>query len=155
MLDKEILRKLREEQPLTAAETLRLDESLEAGASRAHQLLDGLDDAAPSYAWRSSLNQRLVSTKRHHAPRLKLFIGWAGGLTAVAASALAMVMTQNSAKPTPAPDHGPLAKSVTPSSFEETLVSSHLQGANQSSVSTVPVQSAYDQVFDWSKLDKS
>ena len=153
MLDKEILSKLVSEQPLTAAEALRLDEALDSEGERAQGLLDACDDVAPSYAWRSSLNQRLAATKQAKKPRLKLVFGWAGGLTAVAASTLAILRAQNTAKPTPGINNSGLAKASP--SFEEALLTSHMQGATQSNVGAAPVQEPDDQVFDWSKLDKS
>lgn len=152
MLEKEILRKMVDEQPLTAAETLRLDQALEAD-DRSGRVLGAIEDAAPSYAWRSGLNQRLAATRR--APRVKLFFGWAGGLTAVAASVIAVVMTQHRViVPTPHEDQLVAAKPAK-STFEETLLSSHMQGASQSAVGEAPVQDPDDQVFDWSQLDKS
>ncbi|MBS1709413.1 MAG: hypothetical protein JSS65_11930 [Armatimonadetes bacterium] len=153
MLDKEILRKLADEQPLTAAESLRLDEALESERPGVSTMLDSLEDVSPSYAWRSSLNLRLAATRR--APRLKLLLGWTGGLTAVAASVMALMMVNQpkiSTIAAPAPQQT-IAKA--PSSLEEALVSSHMQGTAQSSIGAVPVQGPEDQVFDWSKLDKS
>lgn len=155
MLDKEILRKLAEEQQLTAAETLRLDEALDSDGHAVHELLDSLEDVAPSYAWRSSLNQRLAATRKPKAHRLKLVFGWAGGLTAVAATVLAVMIVQQPTKSQPVTEPGSLARNTTTSSLEEALVSSHMQGAAQSTVGSVPVQDPDDQVFDWSKLDKS
>jgi len=155
MLDKEILRKLAEEQQLTAAEALRLDEALDSDSRSAHELLDSLEDVAPSYAWRSSLNQRLAATRKPKSHRLKLVFGWAGGLTAVAATVLAVLIVRQPAKTLPVTEPGSLARNTTTSSLEEALVSSHMQGAAQSTVGSVPVQDPDDQVFDWSKLDKS
>ncbi len=154
MLDKDLLRKLDEEQPLSVADALRLDEALEADDTRCRGLLTDCEDAAPSFAWRSELNQRLATTRR--APKLKLLVGWAGGLTAVAASALVLFMNQT-------PVQNPSRKQVVAndsnlaahSSFEDALISSHMQGAAQSSVGATPVQETNDPVFDWSKLDKS
>jgi hypothetical protein len=81
-MNRELKKKLTDEQPLTVEETLRLDEAIE-GQTVVPALLAGLDDTSPSLAWRSELNQKLLLQSGRH--KRHTTFRWFSGVAAAAA----------------------------------------------------------------------
>lgn len=72
MKDPHFYQHLNEETRLSAAEEARLDQALDATTS-ARQLLKGLPEEAPSLAWRSQLNEKLLDLGAKPKPKR---LGW-------------------------------------------------------------------------------
>lgn len=130
-MNKDLLKKLNGEQPLTAEESLRLDAALETQAPVA-SVVAGLPDESPSMSWRSGLNQRLakVSRTRRAAPVWRLGIAAVG---VAAASLLVVSLLQ----PVP-PDNGPVKTTVAESkvkpSLEDAILAEHNDATSQASL---------------------
>lgn len=89
-MEREFLKKLESEEPLSAAEVFRLEELLEAEASsQVADMVVGLPDVEPSMAWRSELNLKLGALRPDKKVVAKAWWrnGWmVGGVSVVAAS---------------------------------------------------------------------
>lgn len=93
MNQRDLLKKLHDETPLTAVEALQLDELLEAQSSeRVAHTVAALPEEEPSLAWRSQLNSRLAEMAP--APARKPWGRWLGvtGLVAAGVMAIAIVV---------------------------------------------------------------
>ncbi|MGE0000483.1 MAG: hypothetical protein AB7F50_01115 [Fimbriimonadaceae bacterium] len=87
-MNKDLLKKLMEEEQLDLAQTVELDQALEA---QGRSLVSSLETPEPSMAWRSGLNERLAEL----APKPKRKWAIFSGTTVVAvAAALVIVMVQ-------------------------------------------------------------
>ncbi len=111
-MDKSLLQKIAREEPLSAEESLRLDQALDVQEPVAN-LVAHLPEDAPSLAWRSELNQRLAHTKVKRR-QFSLF-RWGSGALAAAAAVTALVVVVSNTAPKPA------AKG----SVEEVILSAH------------------------------
>ncbi len=88
-MDKELFKKLIDEQPLTAEEALRLDGALEGeGSKMALHAVSALSEDAPSMTWRSSLNQRLSQVSRMR----RTAVYWRFGVAASAVAAASVLV---------------------------------------------------------------
>ncbi len=128
-MNKDLFKKLIDEQPLTAEESLRLDGALEGeGSKMARHAVSALDDDAPSMAWRSSLNQKLslVSRKRRTA------VYWRFGVAASAVAA-ASVLVVSFFQPFQAPSSVP-TRVAKEASVEEAIITDHEGQLGQASL---------------------
>lgn len=107
-MNEKLYRKLLSEEPLSAAEHLELEQSLEAGdQTQIAQYFGGQEFAEPSMAWRSDLNEKLREIApepvRDRRPLAK-WLGF-GGLIAMSAVAcafgVALVISQVQSKDSP------------------------------------------------------
>jgi len=123
----ELKKKLMDEQPLTVEETLRLDQAIEA-QNVVTGLMAGLEDQAPSLAWRSDLNQRLLLQSERHKRRSAF--RWFSGFAAAAATVTAFTLFAIPRSVAPVIDDKPVvAKQSTPAkdgpSVEESILTAH------------------------------
>ncbi len=123
MKDQELILKIVRETPMTASESLELDELLEAQVTSA-PLVGALHDPEPSLSWRSALNEELL--KCSVKPKRRSVTFWVSGFaaTAVAVLALFVFMPHAPKVDRTAISTAPLAKQTGPS-LEESLVSAH------------------------------
>ncbi len=132
-MDKDLIRKLTDEQPLTAEESLRLDAALESADSvRFAQSVSRLADETPSLAWRSALNESLSKVSRRRRTGLVLRYGF--GATAVAAASFLVV---SFIQPFRAEDGGKAPAVVdnrSESSLEDEIVAGHHDAMSRASL---------------------
>lgn len=121
----ELKKKLANEQHLSVEEALRLDQALEA-ESNVSALMKSLEDEAPSLAWRSALNEKLIAStgrrKRTYAVR------WVSGFAATAAVAIFAFVSLPRVNPI-ATDYQPqnTVKTVKSTGLEESLLTAHME----------------------------
>jgi hypothetical protein len=85
MINKSFVEKLRAEKPLDWKDVALLDQLLEDD-SRSHAAFSALPEDEVSLAWRSKLNEKLLSSVKR---RKKLaLLPWIGGLTTAAAASI-------------------------------------------------------------------
>ncbi len=134
-MDKNLLKKIVAENELSAEESLRLDEALEAtGSAAARRAVRALHDDAPSMAWRSDLNEKLGKASR----RQRTLVTWRYGL-AVTAGATAMFLFVNFWQPgsidgSTVIDPRPVAESA---SMEDDILSDHQNAMTQASMGVI------------------
>jgi len=149
-MDRNLYQKLSREEALTAEETLRLDAMLEQ-STPAEQWVTQIEDSEMSFAWRSSLNEKLIqrSAKRRQAKF------WSFGSTAVAAAATVFaifIVQRQSPVETPTTTNN-VAISAPGPIREGALVRSHNDAVVQASLGvTMPAESG-SSPFDWSTID--
>ncbi|MBL8060537.1 MAG: hypothetical protein JNK63_07475 [Chthonomonas sp.] len=116
-LNPEITKKLVQEESLQMAESHELDQMLSA-SDGVGVTLRGLEDSEPSMAWRSGLNERLLSM---HAPkRVKARVwGVTGFGTAVAVAASVFFFAK------PAPTSMPSSSLASRASAEQIMLDAH------------------------------
>jgi hypothetical protein len=130
-MNRDLFKKLIDEQPLTAEETLRLDGALEGeGSKMARHAVSALDDDAPSMTWRSSLNQRLaqVSRKRRTA------VYWRFGVAASAVAAASVLVVSFFQPYRPETVKSPQIAERPELSVEEAILTEHEYQMGQASV---------------------
>lgn len=120
-MDYELRNKVRDEQPLSLEETLRLDEALETQTA-VGVFVGELSDGEPSLEWRSGLNNRLLATRTVKKRRTWFTWGSVGIATAAAATWIVMMPLGN--KPSPPEPRRPVARQSN-GSIEESLISAH------------------------------
>jgi hypothetical protein len=130
-MNKDLLNKVKVEQPLTAEESLRLDAALEA-QERVASVVSGLPDEAPSLSWRSELNQRLarVSRTRRAGPV------WRFGIAAVGMAAVSL-MVISLLQPVPSESGGvktAVAEGKAKASLEDAILAEHNDATSQASL---------------------
>lgn len=148
-MDRDLLQKMISEQPLTAEESLRLDEALaRQDESLLVKSLAAHTNDEPSLAWRSALNSRL-GRSAGRARRAK-FLGWGAGTAAVAAAALALVTLMTPPAPSPSLNMARSDKA----SLEELLITEHRDAVTRASLDVpVPVRDRGRSDIDWSSLE--
>ncbi len=122
-MNRELLNKAIHEKPLTAEETLALDQALEAQASNAvGHLVFGLESDAPNLEWRSGLNSKLaVASRRKQRAAWLGMLGFAAPVAACAAALAFWVMQPDE----PASPRITVAQESGASSAEEFIVTKH------------------------------
>ena len=134
-MDKKLLLKIEAENDLSAEESLRLDEALEAtGSAGAGRIVRGLGDEAPSMAWRSDLNEKLFKGSR----RRRTAVIWRYGL-AVTVGAAAMFLFVNFDQPIPGKtttfnETAPISQAA---SLEDDILSDHQNAMTQASMGVI------------------
>lgn len=93
-MNKDLIKKLVEEQPLDLAESFELEQALERQDS---SMLKMLDRPEPSMAWRSRLNERLVALEPRPRRKWVLFSGTT--VVALAAALFVFVVLPRDAAP--------------------------------------------------------
>ena len=149
-MNNELMKKLIEEKPLTAEETLRLDEML-GGKSAAAHLVNSLPEDEPSLAWRSELNSKLsaMTPKPRKNNFLKLFTAVA--VPAAAAIALGLYVFP---KLNPSPDSISVPEVTAKSGgIEEELLLAHNSAEERAALPvSLPAESS-GASYDWSSLE--
>ncbi len=122
MNDRMLMKKVLEERPLTAEESLRLDEALESQSARLSQaILRDLPEEQPSLAWRSDLNAKLAHASQARKKRQTL-LRWLPAMAApVAAGCAFLLLTTTAPQRTITP--GTVARHT--ESIEEKMVDLH------------------------------
>ena len=134
-MDKNLLKKIVAENELSAEESLRLDEALEAtGSAAAGRAVRELPDDAPSMAWRSDLNEKLGKASR----RQRTLLIWRYGL-AVTAGATAMFLAVSLGQPVPGKtttlnEPPPVTEAA---SLEDDILSDHQNAMTQASMGVI------------------
>lgn len=133
-MDKELFKKIEAENDLSAEESLRLDEALEAtGSAAAGRAVHALHDDAPSMAWRSDLNEKLGKASR----RQRTLVIWRYGL-AVTAGATAMFLVVSFGQPIPRGPTPVMPPQISDSaSLEDDIVSDHQNAVTQISMGVI------------------
>ncbi|MCH8978937.1 MAG: hypothetical protein IH945_06805 [Armatimonadetes bacterium] len=134
-MDKNLIEKIVAESDLSAEESLRLDEALEAkGSAAVARAVRELPDDAPSMAWRSDLNEKLGKASR----KQRVLVTWRYGL-AVTAGATAMFLFVNFGQPGPVED--PIVRKgtqiVESTSLEDDILSDHQNAMTQASMGVI------------------
>lgn len=95
-MNSQLIKKLREEAALTAEESLRLDQGLEA-QEKSGSPLSALPEPSLSLSWRSNLNEKLLvqASKKKRVAKL----GWFSGITASCALCAAVLLVIKNANP--------------------------------------------------------
>ncbi|MES1227624.1 MAG: hypothetical protein ABUL72_03080 [Armatimonadota bacterium] len=119
-MDRNTLEKIKAEKGLDWQESAALEQALEAQAPLKN-LVAALEDPSPSMAWRSELNQKLVAEANKR--KRKSLVPWIGGLTAVAAASVSLVVIFT-AKKAPVP-----VTAQSSPSFETALTTAYTQAA--------------------------
>lgn len=147
-MNRELLNKALHEKPLTAEETLALDQALEAEASAGlGSLVLGLESDAPNLEWRSGLNAKLAAASRRKQRTAWLgMLGLAAPVAACAAALAFWVMQPGS------PANAPVAQEHVDNSVEEILVTKH-QEAVRTGALGVSMPEEAPQAYDWSALE--
>lgn len=144
------MKKLMEEKPLTAEETLRLDEML-SGKSAVAQVVNSLPEDEPSLAWRSELNSKLsaMTPKPRKSNFLKIFTAVA--VPAAAAVALGLLVFPK-LNPSPNSVSIPEVTSNT-GGIEEELLLAHNSAEERAALPvSLPAEPAGSS-YDWSSLE--
>lgn len=134
-MDKGLIQKMLKEQALGAEEALMLDSALEGRSQESvRQLVAGLEDASPSMAWRSGLNQRLFKATR--STRHAAFWRFGAAATAVAGASLLLVSltTRPDLDPQVSVQPPTVAGNAHRQSLEDTLLNSHQDEMSQASL---------------------
>ena len=132
-MDKDLIRKLLDEHPLTAEESLRLDGALEGARSQfVAQAVGGLEDETPSLAWRSRLNETLVKASKRR--RVAQFWRLGFGATALAAACFMVLTLMNPEVPGETPKSRPVASQPHKESVEDAILSGHQDAINEASL---------------------
>ena len=134
-MDKKLFNKILADEQLSAEESLRLDEALESKASAAAvSAVRALGDEAPSLAWRSDLNEKLMKGSR----RRRTQVMWRYGL-AVTAGATAMFLFVNFSQPIPGKTttFGEPAHVSQAASLEDDVLSDHQNAMTQASMGVI------------------
>jgi hypothetical protein len=134
-MDKELIGKLKGEQPLSAEEALRLDSALESERGQmVASIVSGLVDESPSLAWRSSLNERLAKSAR----KSRAALAWRFGFGATAAAAtfvLAVILMQPTSVPDrAAPEPRNTVDNTPKESVEDAILAGHQDVVQQASL---------------------
>ena len=118
-------KKLIEEQALTIEESLRLDEALES-QTIVPRLMGRLEDGAPSLAWRSALNEKLLA-QTGRRKRVSTF-RWVSGFAATTAICLVAFIAVPRSQSGPIVDN-PVTKVANSNGggLEESLLTAHLE----------------------------
>lgn len=127
----ELIQKLRLDQPLTLEESLELDTLLEE-SSEVASWLSPSPNSEPSLAWRSRLNEQLIT----HAPKPKAKLRW-GRVPQLASLAATLAFATFSATSYINSRGGSVPASSEGISPEELMISAHLQN-NFSAVVATP-----------------
>ena len=120
-----MIKKMLDEQPLTVEEALRLDEALE-NQTVVSRLMGQLEDGAPSLAWRSALNEKMVAYTGRR--KREWTFRWVSGFAATAAITLVAFFAVPRSQPDPivfSPIHT-MPNSKGPG-VEESLLTAHLE----------------------------
>jgi hypothetical protein len=132
MDERELIRKLKNEEALRADESLWLDEAIEGGAA-SKGLVEALPDALPSLAWRSRLNERLMAAVPQRSPWWRR--AFAPTLATAGAAACALFLWNLNLKGGSVPTDGGEAASL-----EQMLISAHQEASlEESGFFTLPV----------------
>jgi hypothetical protein len=119
-MNKDMFKKLENEQPLTADEALFLDEVLEGESANVSLLaMGGLSEDSPSLAWRSGLNVELAKVSRRRRSLVFLRYGIATGAVAAACASILMLVRPSEQ---PAPVETRIAQEST---VEDAIFSEH------------------------------
>jgi hypothetical protein len=129
-MDKELISKLKAEQPLTAEESLRLDTALDS-TDLARRAVSELPDEAPSLAWRSGLNERLVAVSRKRLTH----VYWRFGLSAAVCGAATLFVLTVFLKPIGQPqDDGGQVRVAKEKTVEDAILSEHQDALGEMSL---------------------
>lgn len=132
-MDKELIQKLTQEQPLGAEEALRLDAALEGPEGRSIALaVSNLAEDAPSLAWRSGLNEALSKVSRRRRAVVVLRFGF--GATAVAAACFLVATFFQPMQPTAPVGNQSVADNKPEESLEDAILAGHQDAMNQASL---------------------
>ncbi|MDI9641659.1 hypothetical protein QPK87_17740 [Kamptonema cortianum] len=152
-MDKELFEKLLHEETLEGADALILEATLESGSGlEAAEWVKSLEDAEPSLAWRSQLNEKLSA----FTPKSKSgnSFRWFGAIAVGGAACLAAVMLftatlDNAPKHLSSPDRVVSAQNPD-EEFGMVLVSTHVADQTQISLGIQPPRRpAESGRFDW------
>lgn len=155
-MNNDLIKKLKNEEGLTAVEAHELDRRLEEQtlAGIGH-LMKKEEDPQPSLAWRSSLNEKLLAVKP--APKTPWLVRfWPVWAAPVAAGAAALAFMVHGAVSGPsAPNGAPDSRAYTSNAsgtVEAALVALHRQGdAAEAAAVTLPDDA--DENFRWNEVE--
>ncbi|MBS1722074.1 MAG: hypothetical protein JSS66_03595 [Armatimonadetes bacterium] len=138
-MNSKLKKKLVDEQALSAAEALELDQALDS-PSLSRALMSKLTDDEPSLAWRSSLNQSLI--KASGAKAASKVLKWGSGIVVTAAAALGIIALLP--RPVVEPNRVLVKSQPVMSNIEESLVSAHKEADLESGLGVSLSQGSTD-----------
>lgn len=149
-MDRDLIRKLQNDAPLTREEQVELELALEeANRSRLRTYVQDLPEEIPSMAWRSGLNEALQNLSQASKPKRRMGWGWlsASALSLAGAGALMFALLK--------PSNEVLGDKT---SVEAALVASHVESVNaiESGAALSPRPTSSDvkgQVAPWNEVD--
>lgn len=153
-MEREIFEKIQAGETLDAREALMLEQALESGESvQVASWVEALEDAEPSLAWRSSLNEKLKAC----APKpAKKRWSWAKPGIAVAGLAactcLAMLFwSQHTPTPQLSAEH-PIQENSTSGNLGDKVIGAYLSDEVELSGGVHTPRMVSDSGYDWSSL---
>lgn len=139
MNDRTFMKKLLEERPLTAEESLRLDDALENQSGRLSQaILRDLPEDQPSLAWRSDLNTKLARASQAQKKR-QVILRWLPAMAAPVAAGCAFLLLTTTAPQQSTVSPQSVARNT--ESIEEQMVDLHRDAVAPVAIG---VQAPYD-----------
>lgn len=155
-MNRDLLNKLKNEQPLDTAERLDLEQALERGeASPAAQWMSQLHDEDPSMAWRSQLNAKLQEIAP--APAKKRF-NWFGTSAIAAAGVCAafalFTLNRTPVATEPQPEDRIAGTTSTSNDLGTVLMTAHQADDAQLAAGVRAPMRTIDVGYDWSSLEK-
>lgn len=150
-MDKDLIRKLQSEAPLTREEQVELELAIEeTNRSHLRSSVQGLPEDLPSMAWRSGLNESLKQLSQRSKPKSRLGWRWisASAVSLVGAGALLFMLMKPHVGPPPS---GPN------SSVEAALVASHIESVSAiesgAAITPRPTANSLDGNSPWNEAD--